>query len=770
MGERQIWDDVERLFAKYKTKEHIPNVNGVSASSNPSLGVKRPNVTMGECQVCDDIRQLFADSSNEKEVVLGSFEQALASPCQRHTPIIHAFKDYVGSSCSSTDVGFRNGGCRGTTTDLWESVTKLGHSFGVLLARKEDPTDHPGTARILDPEWVDMDLLKYWVAQCGELHTSCTTAMNTLPTVPALLVDVKRRRVVSGVNGYRYVALSYRFGTAAHFPLKSTLLERLGQDFALDSPDIIRKLPLTIIHAIALVGALGERYLWTDTLCITHDDPSALAGQLEQMAAIYSSALFTIVASDGDGTIGIVGLPGISEPRKLTQQVFEFGAETLVRHPRDHIHGNLSGYHQRGWTYQEFLMSARKLVFSMGEAHWLCQCCEWHESLVRDVEIDPHLDHRPQLLVAGFPQLSFLQSILGSYNDMDLTYDEDALPAIAGLLAVLSRTFTGGFLHGLPEMMFDTALGWDMHWSPSTMTKRVPSQSVRHDQDMSTWSWLSWQGDFIWEFEELQVVDAWPGCKDGEVWFHETSPITECYASSALEGEPRRKIVPTWYRERERVKDPHQPLADGWSRHESTAGLDAAWTRLFPDGCGSYVYKHRDSLKSGHDQYWYYPFHIPSIKPSTPFFNPPQMRYLFCRTWKATVLACRREPSREEYLVSEKGYLRMQEDVDGPEIGILKTQTDEQLSRWSEPEESSKDNAKPITHRLEVVAINRDVKFSNRNIEFATQGGSPTKREEYVTVLWVEWQGGVAYRQACGKIGREAWESLDLEEIDLILG
>jgi hypothetical protein len=43
-------------------------------------------------------------------------------------------------------------------------------------------------------------------------------------------------------------------------------------------------------------------------------------------------------------------------------------------------------------------------------------------------------------------------------------------------------------------------------------------------------------------------------------------------------------------------------------------------------------------------------------------------------------------------------------------------------------------------------------------------------REEYVTVLWVEWEGAVALRQACGRIQRKAWEGLDLEEIDLVLG
>jgi hypothetical protein len=383
--------------------------------------------------------------------------------------------------------------------------------------------------------------------------------MNTMPTVPALLVDVRRRSIVSGVSGCRYVALSYRFGEAAHFRLDGMKLSQLRHDFSLDDPEILGSLPLTVRHAIALVEALGESHLWTDSLCITHEDPSTLDEQLAQMAAIYSSALLTIVATDGDGTTGILGLPGISEPRKTTQQVVEFGGENLVTYERPPFgrrgHTDYQ-YHTRGWTYQEYLMSVRKLIFSRGQAYWMCQCCQWQEKLAPDVEINKTTNTRPEILSAGFPDLEALGHILSDYNKRSLTYGEDALPAIAGLLTVLSRTFTGGFLYGLPEMMFDTALGW--HWSDTTFkpAKRVPSQSGRDDQDIPTWSWLSWlswRGPFKWGlYGEMAVKDDFQFDRHG---LQETSPITKWFSSGAHEGEPRRKIVSTWYRERERAID-----------------------------------------------------------------------------------------------------------------------------------------------------------------------------------------------------------------------
>jgi hypothetical protein len=51
------------------------------------------------------------------------------------------------------------------------------------------------------------------------------------------------------------------------------------------------------------------------------------------------------------------------------------------------------------------------------------------------------------------------------------------------------------------------------------------------------------------------------------------SPTTEWYAGNALGRIVRRKIVPTWYEDRKRAKDPLGPLADGWTRREATFAL-----------------------------------------------------------------------------------------------------------------------------------------------------------------------------------------------------
>jgi hypothetical protein len=47
--------------------------------------------------------------------------------------------------------------------------------------------------------------------------------------------------------------------------------------------------------------------------------------------------------------------------------------------------------------------------------------------------------------------------LVHEYNLKQFTYPEDVLAAFAGITASLTRSFKGGFLCGLPEMVFDFA-------------------------------------------------------------------------------------------------------------------------------------------------------------------------------------------------------------------------------------------------------------------------------------------------------------------------
>ena len=730
---------------------------------------------MSSCEVCNELWQFFSSPDTGKTSInLGSFEEALGSNCPDHTRIIEEFKkigddDDNTDLTTSSDVGFIRGG-GGHSTSLYQSIEKLGLVWNLLAVQKPEVRNHPGNARVLDPDWIDLSLIDRWKRDCFSLHgAKCENPLKIPPVAPAWLVDVTNKCIVPGGDGMSYVALSYRSGEGTMLPLHQTALSELQRDGALENSELWNRLSLKIQHAILLATAIGERYLWVDSLCIDHNDRAATSEQLNLMTAIYAGAIFTIIAADGDRAGGIDGLRDISQPREINQKVFQIGQERLVvRNTGIFVLEQFHKYHTRSWTYQEFKMSPRKLLFMKGEVHWLCNCSEWHEELILGAEVDKYLDPRPQVLSSGYPDLGSLSNMLSNYNKKELTYDEDALAAISGLLTVFSRSFTGGFLYGMPEMLFDRALAWMPQWPHTNMRKRQSSGNPSHigftATDLPTWSWVAWQGLFSFRYGEAVRVN------DRQYWIEELTPITEWYTSSTPSGEHRRRIRSTWFEKRERRKDVNEPLPNGWSRLPApTTGEFRDEPMLYPDGCGQHLYKHHTFPDEDCDK-WYYPFDVPDVQTSTPFSMPEQTRYLFCKTWKASVFAHR---FVDRHFGENNHVLTLRKKVNEAEIGKLHLQTDDQLKLW--PELESKGGAEmgsKIEHgrTVELVAIAHGLHFSKTFNEELQRYGHPLAREERVTVLWVEWESGVAYRLACGYVEKGAWDSLPHAVVDLVLG
>lgn len=178
------------------------------------------------------------------------------------------------------------------------------------------------------------------------------------------------------------------------------------------------------------------------------------------MGAFYASAIFTIVVVDGESVTGLQDLRGISTPRAACQALIPFGEEKLIT-PRTRI--GLGKYGTRGWTYQEYIVSQRVLVFSEGRMTWESRCCQWHEEIVCSGE--SHADHAGGLAdrslvfrrLPDMPDMMSLQDFTSDYSGRSFTYKEDALPGISGLLSLASRSFQGEFLCGTPEMLFNKA-------------------------------------------------------------------------------------------------------------------------------------------------------------------------------------------------------------------------------------------------------------------------------------------------------------------------
>lgn len=357
------------------------------------------------------------------------------------------------------------------------------------------------------------------------------------------------------------------------------------------------------------------------------------------------------------------------------------------------------------------------------------------------------------MILAGFPDIESLGHTIYSYNDRELSHDEDVLPGISSLLSTLSRSFTGGFLYGLPEMLFERALGWSPYWRFTNLRRRT-SNNVH----LPSWSWMGWQGMVDVGRHEAMRIN--PLVSD----IQETIPITEWYTSQTPAGSPLRRIRSTWFENRDSYKDFTRPLPPGWTRHDLPLPDDERnilapkEPYLYPEGCGDYYFKHpKHTTADEHCDFWYYPFPVPDIEPSTPVSMPEQTPYLHCRTKRATLSA----------RVSQE---RRTNEVDlfnkaGLEVGKLRLHYEDQREGFS------REGTDGIPGKVvELVAIYRSWRreriFDEERRCFASLGDP----WESYQVLWVEWKDGVAYRLAGGYVRRESWEELDLEDISLVLG
>ncbi|KAI1485568.1 heterokaryon incompatibility protein-domain-containing protein [Biscogniauxia mediterranea] len=596
-----------------------------------------------------------------------------------------------------------------------------------------DPA-HVRVGRILHPDWVDLNILKQWKDACLRKHGSkCKNPMRIEPVQPAWIIDIRKNCLCPGRGKHanRYIALSYRWGKSSNRKVQGSIMGKLQEPNAMESPEFDAIVTPIVRHAIHLTSVLGERYLWVDSLCIDHEDKAATVEQLNMMGAIYANAVVTIVATDEDAQVGILGLKGISASRNLKQHVIPFGSdEIIVRNTNEDDLKHGTDYHSRCWTYQEYMMSQRKIFFTHKTVHWQCQQGTSHEDTILRDQKERSLKLRLEPILAGFPDLEAFWRIVSDYNHRDLTYAEDALSGISGLLSVASRTFTGGFLYGLPLMFFDLALGWRPD-KLSNLRRRVPSSRPAKERlgpsELPSWSWVGWQGGI---------------------------EITTQEAIRANLNSPARRIHSTWFENRESFKDLTKPLPPGWTRKPARPPLNISESSLpliCPDGCSQdWLFKHCNwpiKKDSRTRENWYYPFPVNDTQVSTPA-TPAQTPYLLCSTKRAILLAQTRiKEDRDEIGLGLY-------TVAGKKAGSLYLHNKQQLDLLIGSDNGS---GTPV----ELVAIYRSRIYGRYN---------PLETIHTYEALWVEWKDGIVYRLAIASVDKDVWEGLDLEDISLVWG
>lgn len=366
--------------------------------------------------------------------------------------------------------------------------------------RKEDILrgSEPILGKRLYPDCIDFGRLKEWTTKCRENHEACNT-LKTLNALPGLrLIDCESRNVISAADKpYEYAALSYVWGDTPHD--------------ATATDGCIEYLPATIEDAILVALKFGLNYLWVDRYCIDQNSESK-HDQIRQMDRIYQEAQITIIASAGNNPLH--GLPGVGSANRNSQQEVRLGLYvlcTMPTEPTTEIQDSV--WNSRAWTYQEGLLSRRRLVFTESQVFYQCRLTYRMECLSIPILRPPfgNIFLRPPFPLSRsgiMGSILDLNYIISQYMKRNTSYQSDTVNAMAGILnAFQSEGTLACHLQGIPIRSCDftssqdctralcEGLCWDMYkrqdaWAKDPWYTRDIMRNRR--KGFPTWSWAGW--------------------------------------------------------------------------------------------------------------------------------------------------------------------------------------------------------------------------------------------------------------------------------------
>ena len=402
------------------------------------------------------------------------------------------------------------------------STIEAEHPNSLQLKRNLGPFSY---GRLLDAKWIDPSIGSLWLRECESMHgPECNEhgwaiAMEKPKFLRVVDVQDYCIKSVTESTTCRYMALSYVWGRAKMVKLLYSNMESLMRKNGL--LEVVHALPQTITDAIEVVKGMGERYLWTDALCILQENTTESLEQISYMDRVYSGAICTIVAAQGaTANSGIEGIrqhyvPQVGQPasqqRKLQQaQVSLKGDLSLIAPlPAQNHQLDDSVWNIRAWTFQERLLSRRLIVFTHGQMIWHCRRMICREDMS---VVDSGVPYLPLQWLSLKPQYTGVNTgskwidgsteitrygatrlvrsavfaeytrVIEEYTHREISYESDVLNAFAGLLHIFSRFFRCKTLFGLPESLLDVALLWK------------PTRQLQRRSGFPSWSWAGWVG------------------------------------------------------------------------------------------------------------------------------------------------------------------------------------------------------------------------------------------------------------------------------------
>lgn len=246
------------------------------------------------------------------------------------------------------------------------------------------------------------------IKNCLETHHACNPPSTS--EYPSRLLEISRSTNSQSEFSVRlvdvnelpkplssgYVCLSHRWGETQSLKTETNTLRSHARGIPWQS------LPPTYQDAIHFTQRLNLHYLWIDSLCIVQDDEREWRHESVRMAAIYRNAFLTLAASKANDDRGGCYSGGIGRDRDYVIKAASAADSTSRVYVREMLpHFSTSGSRDsavsrefplldRGWVYQERLLSPRVLYFGTKELLWecrefrTCQCQErWPEKRLK---------------------------------------------------------------------------------------------------------------------------------------------------------------------------------------------------------------------------------------------------------------------------------------------------------------------------------------------------------------------------------------------------
>ena len=357
---------------------------------------------------------------------------------------------------------------------------------------------------------IDFDLVKRWITICKTEHDSKCKGHEKDNTPAKRLIDVENSCIVDGSIVKEYLTLSYVWGMAAQFMLTKNVIEESRKKNFFES--LATKIPQSIRDAMQVCRNIGVRYLWVDARCIVQDDGEDKKDQIGLMDEIYGQALAVLIVAAGEGAD--YGIPGMGEKKRELVSYVETvdGIELMTSLASTTFSAKRSQWNTRAWTYQEYILGNRLLVFTDTYVFFKCST-----SMFRDDAVLPTSGFHPSMpihsddkwILVTLKNISedmdpkkvwkdYYDGLLAFYLRRNMKFDSDALPAFSGILNVLSKTL-GPFHSGLPKKYFSRSLLWtDPHHGIFKRRANFPS-----------WSWAGWKWSFEYFDAERSTVGAY---------------------------------------------------------------------------------------------------------------------------------------------------------------------------------------------------------------------------------------------------------------------